>query len=119
MSDREWMVQAECRNHGLDVMFPMPRDRRGRSRALQICMGCPVFDECHRYTRDTNPSHGVWAGQYINRKNFRSNTVRDSRCGTERGYQAHWRRDEKACNPCLRAHELYNAEQYERRKARL
>jgi hypothetical protein len=32
-----------------------------------------------------------------------------ARCGTEAGYKAHLRRNEKACDPCLNAHRVYVA----------
>ena len=118
MPDRDWMLRADCRSFDPEVFFPNARDLASQKFAESICADCPVRSACDQYAKATRPSHGIWAGRFRNEKNFITTTVRASAHGTNAGFEAHRRRGELPCGPCHRAHQLYNAEQYQLRKAR-
>ena len=42
MIDRDWMINAACREHPPDDMFPAAKDKPGQRWARQICRNCPV-----------------------------------------------------------------------------
>ena len=61
---REWMDQAECRNHDADIWFP--DHERHIGPAIAICHQCPVITQCRQEARSIPPfdRYGVWAGKY-------------------------------------------------------
>ncbi len=40
-ADRDWMINAACREHPPDDMFPKPKDKHGQRHALAICAPAP------------------------------------------------------------------------------
>lgn len=62
----EWAASAACR--GMTHIFfspaaerPQTRLRR-EARARQVCLDCPVVDECRAFAR-TNHEYGFWGGE--------------------------------------------------------
>ncbi len=63
----EWQLYAACR--GMDgESFFHPEGERGRARAdrearaKQICVHCPVLEQCRRHALATEEPYGVWGG---------------------------------------------------------
>jgi WhiB family redox-sensing transcriptional regulator len=111
MIDRDWMLHAECRNYSPEIFFPDPHDRRAQAFAKSVCLDCPVVEQCDTYARKTDPSHGIWAGEFRNERNFRSVASAGlKQCGTSAAYQRHRRRGEQPCEACKRAEALMHAE---------
>lgn len=98
-ADRDWMINAACREHPPDDMFPKPKDKHGQRHALAICATCPVRAECANYAEQTGATHGIWAGQYRNDKHYTS-PKKGIPHGTEAGAKAHYRKGEKPCDRC-------------------
>lgn len=111
-ADRDWMIQAACREHPPDDMFPGAKDKPGQRWAIQICHNCPVQTECAQYAIETGATHGIWAGEYRNQKTHQSPSKYPPQHGTESGAKAHYRKGEKPCDRCATA-------QWEARKRRL
>ena len=117
VTNRDWMVHAPCR--GQDNLFFPPSSRHVSTieAAQAICATCPVFSECSQYAEEMNVSYGVWAGEFIDVKNFK--TVRElSPCGTQAAYARHLRRKERPCERCKAANTLRNTERAEMRKTK-
>jgi WhiB family redox-sensing transcriptional regulator len=56
----EWMLEAKCRGAAPGEFFPS--DGSGVERAMRVCQGCPVRDECLEYALEHRIEHGVWGG---------------------------------------------------------
>jgi WhiB family redox-sensing transcriptional regulator len=56
----EWMLRARCRGVAPGEFFPS--DGVGVERALRVCEGCPVREECLEYALEHRIEHGVWGG---------------------------------------------------------
>lgn len=54
----DWMAQARC--HGQWELFDA--ERGDRVRALSICRGCPVRQQCNGYAENVDGKVGVWGG---------------------------------------------------------
>ncbi len=54
----DWMAQARC--HGQWELFDA--ERGDRVRALSICRGCPVRQQCNSYAEHIDGKVGVWGG---------------------------------------------------------
>ena len=65
--ERTWQLAARCRGVDPDLFFH-PEDERGKARrarqvrAKQICMACPVLDQCRAYSLRGREAFGVWGG---------------------------------------------------------
>jgi WhiB family transcriptional regulator, redox-sensing transcriptional regulator len=58
----DWKAAAACADQ-LDVdFFPINDDRGETTRALAVCAGCPVQDECLAFAIETNQADGIWGG---------------------------------------------------------
>lgn len=101
-ADRDWMIDAACREHPPDDMFPAAKDKPGQRWARRICHNCPVQTECAQYATETGATHGIWAGQYHNTKTYQSAATTPTH-GTEGGARAHYRKGEKPCDACATA----------------
>lgn len=55
-----WMHQGNCRHHPPSTFFPS--DGVGVDVARQICVGCPVKEQCLEYALAERIDHGVWGG---------------------------------------------------------
>lgn len=102
-ADRDWMINAACREHPPDDWFPHTKDKHGQRHATRICETCPVRVECANYAQQTGATHGIWAGQYRNQKTHQSPAKYPIKHGTEAGARAHQRRGERACDRCQTA----------------
>lgn len=64
MTDLSWMDRAVCREVGTVVFFPDAAEPReivaDVAHAKNICMGCPVIDECLEFGLYEN--YGIWGG---------------------------------------------------------
>jgi WhiB family redox-sensing transcriptional regulator len=62
--DREWMLNAACKNCDPEVWFPDPgRPRNSTLRlALLVCGECPVRQECLHHALVTDARYGIWGG---------------------------------------------------------
>ncbi len=71
MSSRdEWMADGLCRQVDGEVWYP----EKGSSNrdAKQICLACPVKDECLQYALEHDEQFGVWGGlSSAERRNLR------------------------------------------------
>ncbi len=63
----DWQLQGACR--GMDSAFFFHPDgergpaRAGReARAKQVCLNCPVLEQCRRYALFVQEPYGVWGG---------------------------------------------------------
>lgn len=72
-ADRDWMVQAACRDIKIDpnddIFFPAGRGpgserkrRRDSKRARQICNSCPVQQDCYEYALILDIRFGIFGG---------------------------------------------------------
>lgn len=102
-ADRDWMINAACREHPPDDFFPTSRDKHGQRHAAAICATCPVQTQCAKYAEQTGATHGTWAGQYHKPKTYQPPTSNPINHGTEAGSKAHYRRGEKPCDRCQTA----------------
>lgn len=55
-----WYADAACHDHPTEWWFP----EKGVSseRAVEVCAGCPVRDDCLSYALDQGIDQGVWGG---------------------------------------------------------
>ena len=63
----DWQMQGACR--GMDSgFFFHPEGERGparanrEARAKQICLSCPVLEQCRRHALAVQEPYGVWGG---------------------------------------------------------
>jgi WhiB family redox-sensing transcriptional regulator len=63
-----WQERAACRGPLGAVFFPPPTTERKReklareARAKEICLSCPVLQQCRSYAISIREPHGVWGG---------------------------------------------------------
>lgn len=58
--DLNWLVEARCREVDPDLWFPEKGD--SARHAKEICVKCPVKDECLDYALAIWPVRGIWGG---------------------------------------------------------
>lgn len=105
MSDR-WMERAACVGRPPELWFSDDPERR--EMATHICNSCPVQASCAVFADQIRATHGVWAGAYRLMNPSKTGFVgAEFVHGTPAGYKKHKRRGEKACGPCLAAHNRY------------
>lgn len=63
----DWQMGGACR--GMDsAFFFHPEGERGparanrEARAKQVCLTCPVVDQCRRHALSVQEPYGVWGG---------------------------------------------------------
>ncbi len=56
----EWMLRAKCRGVAPGEFFPS--DGVGVERAMRVCEGCAVREDCLEYALEHRIEHGVWGG---------------------------------------------------------
>ena len=70
-----WQPEAACKGPYHEVFYPPTkterrRDKRKReARAKEICLRCPVIDECREYSFTVREQHGIWGGLTENERN--------------------------------------------------
>ena len=50
------------------MWFPEVGPWQGAHRAQQLCLECPVIDECLAYAKRIKPTHGIWGGVNFGRR---------------------------------------------------
>jgi len=103
---RSWVEQAACVVADPEWFFP----GRGQvpDRALNICKGCPVINQCLEYAL-THGVTGIWGGTTDeDRKALRQQGGRPKprpfiMHGTEAGSKQHYRLGEQPCYACAEA----------------
>ncbi len=59
----DWRIRAACAGYHHALFFPVgDADELRVERALEICMTCPVTEECLEYALETNQRAGIWGG---------------------------------------------------------
>ena len=111
--DRDEGVRPACENNWapFDVLMETsvgPEFRGALLAAQQMCATCPLMRSCLRENVEAGEQ---WAKAIVN---YRPPTVKRPSCGTTAGADAHYKRREKACEPCL----LANRERGKRQRAR-
>lgn len=60
-SAMDWMPMANCRNMDTDLFFPkLGGNMDGFVR--EVCLECPVIEECTWYANETKADHGMFGG---------------------------------------------------------
>ena len=57
-----WVEDAACRDRDPDLWWPEGNDMARRYEAQEICLGCPVAEQCLQYALDTRQVFGIWGG---------------------------------------------------------
>jgi len=57
-----WRDAAACARRPDVDFFPSAEDAAGIERAVAVCAGCPVADECLSFAIETNQPDGIWGG---------------------------------------------------------
>jgi WhiB family redox-sensing transcriptional regulator len=117
----DWQESAVCRSVDPELFFP---EHAGPSHeAKRVCAECPVRAECLADALAHRDRYGIWGG--LTDRERRRLIPRPGRGhgrrpvpqhGTESGYRAHYRRDERACEPCRRAANAAHQERARRRR---
>lgn len=102
-----WMADANCRGMDPGLFFPAQGEDAGHARA--VCRACDVQAECLAFAVNNAEKFGIWGGvsekrRRILRRDYGMSERRSTECGTEGGYQRHWREGEPACTECRAAH---------------
>lgn len=63
----EWQNDGECRKHDAEIFFLEshlrgPDKQKKIARAKQICVPCPVKQQCLEHALKTPEYYGVWGG---------------------------------------------------------
>ncbi len=94
--DSSWTEHANCKGQ-VELFFSpageQPRQRARREvKAAQLCLGCPVLEECRSWAREHRES-GFWAGEteedralagYAPRATVRRSVARAAKAGRAR-----------------------------------
>jgi WhiB family transcriptional regulator, redox-sensing transcriptional regulator len=63
MVNRDWMVDAACRDiDNPEIFFPDKVDDENAMAARAICRTCPVARKCYESAVAAGERHGVWGG---------------------------------------------------------
>ena len=71
ITDRwDWQLRAACRGMDSSLFFRPEKEtgsrRAGReARAMQVCRGCPVLDQCRTYAVAVQEPFGIWGGMSV------------------------------------------------------
>lgn len=63
----DWQLEGACRRVGPEVFFH-PEGERGSKRrtragaAKEICVACPVLQQCRKHALTVREPYGVWGG---------------------------------------------------------
>jgi len=61
-------LMTPCMTTDQDLWFPEVGPWQGAHRAQQLCLECPVIDECLAYAKRIKPTHGIWGGVNFGRR---------------------------------------------------
>ena len=66
-SAMDWMEQANCRNMDVELFFPKLGENYNPF-VEEVCMACPVIDQCLWYANETHADHGMFGGMTPNQR---------------------------------------------------
>jgi WhiB family redox-sensing transcriptional regulator len=61
----DWRAEGACLRADPDLFFPVATGTAAAthvSRALRICAGCRVRQQCLEFAMRTGEAHGIWGG---------------------------------------------------------
>ncbi len=61
----DWRATGACLSADPELFFPIAASSyspRQVTRALHVCAGCTVREQCLDFAMRTNESHGIWGG---------------------------------------------------------
>ena len=58
----DWSQRAACIGVDPELFWPETQAHDTTRKAQEICLSCPVADQCLTYAIDTNQTHGIWGG---------------------------------------------------------
>lgn len=58
----ESLIEGTCRDYDVSVFFPGRGDMTGIARAVAICRGCSVREECLDFALQSDERFGIWGG---------------------------------------------------------
>lgn len=61
-ADARWMRDAACRDADGQDFFPKSMTTVAAARAVAMCNGCSVQEECTRYAMVNDIQYGIWGG---------------------------------------------------------
>ena len=64
--DADWRAAGACLAADPELFFPIPVGTAASTqvtRALRICDGCGVREECLEFAMRTGEAHGIWGGK--------------------------------------------------------
>lgn len=67
-TDVSWQEKAGCKGHPANLFFLDSANgvtthyRRALEKARQVCVKCPVMNECYNYAVQAKEQYGVWGG---------------------------------------------------------
>ena len=69
MSTDDWRHSAACRGMDPELFFPEAENAAEAGRAAaqvrtarEVCLACPVMQQCREWAVDHRIRHGVWGG---------------------------------------------------------
>jgi WhiB family redox-sensing transcriptional regulator len=120
----DWRDDATCRGMDGELFFPVGNSGAYLlqiEEAKAVCRRCPVMETCAQWALDTRQPAGVWGGlseteraRALKRRGRPKPPEpvvlpRENKpaCGTEIGYQRHWRLREPVDDDCRLAHNAH------------
>jgi hypothetical protein len=106
VQDKSWHDHASCAGMNPNLWFPEKGNTRDAEMAKEICLACPVRDDCLADAMIRGEEFGIWGG--VSQRG-REQLRRDGRvkpvygCGTSVGFKTHVERGEDPCANCKRA----------------
>jgi WhiB family redox-sensing transcriptional regulator len=61
-ADGRWRVRASCRGLDPALFFPDSDEGPAAQRAQQVCMPCPVREQCLQEALGNKETYGIWGG---------------------------------------------------------
>jgi len=123
MTPRWWKL-ANCIGRDLSLFYPKHDNAAAFAHGREVCLACPVKEECLAHALATNEQHGMWGGASPRERRAISagaqmlaewGSYHGDAAGTPRGYYREKRAGQKPCYACARA---YNKQVSDREKAR-
>jgi hypothetical protein len=106
VQDKGWLQHAACNGMNPDIWFPEKGNTKDADLAKEICMGCPVRDDCLADAMIRGEEFGIWGGvSQRGREQLRRDNVPKPiyGCGTSVGFAAHIDAGETPCSGCNKA----------------
>jgi hypothetical protein len=106
VQDKGWLVHAACNGMNPDIWFPEKGNTRDADLAKEICLACPVKDDCLADAMIRGEEFGIWGGvSQRGREQLRRNNLPKPiyGCGTSKGFADHIDKGETPCSGCRKA----------------